>query len=34
VAQPGRTTPIDEQARRLADFFNGEVVRDVGPDSV
>jgi DNA polymerase III subunit gamma/tau len=32
--QPGRPSPIDEQARRLADFFNGEVVSDVSRDSV
>ena len=33
-AQPGRPSPIDEQARRLANFFNGEVVSDVARDSV
>ncbi|KEF41032.1 MAG: DNA polymerase III subunits gamma and tau [Cyanobium sp. CACIAM 14] len=33
-AQSGRATPIDEQARRLADFFNGEVVSDVPEECV
>jgi DNA polymerase-3 subunit gamma/tau len=33
MAQPAATvsTPIDDQAKRLADFFNGEVVQLDGP---
>jgi DNA polymerase-3 subunit gamma/tau len=32
--QVGRAAPIDEQARRLADFFNGEVVSDVAEEGL
>jgi hypothetical protein len=28
AGRPGSGAPIDEKARRLADFFNGEVVAD------
>jgi DNA polymerase-3 subunit gamma/tau len=29
-----RPSPLDEQARRLADFFHGEVISDIAADSV
>lgn len=31
-AHPGRPMPLDEQAKRLADFFNGEVIADIPQD--
>ncbi|MBE9173927.1 hypothetical protein IQ216_12870, partial [Cyanobium sp. LEGE 06143] len=28
---PGHSSPLDDKARRLADFFNGDVVELDGP---